>query len=679
MADPKYEDTEALPEPKYEDTVPHPQDTGPSSAEAALEGAKASVPFSNQLAGGTQGILDLLGKLGIGTSVSGVNKQLADQGITGKGGAPLPGQTTGDVYAQGRDASRAQQAAMQSAHPLAYLAGNLGGGAVMMAPVMGAAGLAGKAAAGLAPETAAALTKFGGMAAQEAPALAAIGKGAATGALAGGLYGAGEGNALKGAAVGGIGGAALSAIPQGLGALRDLVNKYKVGKQLGRSFELGEQGQGISSEADIGKITDQVNQQAQKLTDFISDTAEKNWKQKLEVLKNSGQQFDLNTIKDLADQSVQWAIENNGLLPDQADRVRQTIQQTLYKQLPDETKKIVNSVIKTTKVRTLNTDEGPQQIEDTIWKAKGMSPEELQNASQELNPEQFNSLSSTVKENPEFPEAPSTTHTEGLTPPAETGPATPELRGDEGQVPATEAAQIVRNLGKFGRFDTTKPAAEQQVLQNIAGKASGAMKEAYPQTEPLTENLSTLKQLTEQLGGEPDEVKALGISPATSQTRQLVEQMGNVSDAGTKQQRDIIMGLMRKVDPEFASKFETEAGQASLDKSLTAESGKAGIGSVGQLVGAAKGVTFKAANLAGQVSKNVTNIATWPVQKVQAWSNSLMARPDKASQTMGKMLNSVATGAPEKRNAMLFAISQNKDYRDLIDQVTPDVGTPEQK
>lgn len=642
MANPAYEDT--LPEeetvPKYEDTLEDASDI--SSAESAVAGARqgATLGFSDEIGGGIQAGLDKL--LG---GVSDVDAELAAQGFEG---SLLPDASS--VYKQARDENRAIDKAAEAANPGAYFAGELGGGLVSGGGLAKAGILKSTNLAKNAPmiQKMIASGKLG------AKAGAAAGLGAsesedATGMAVDTAIGAGLGGVLGSGIEGGIGGVkkGLSVGSQKLG---ELVDKFKIGRQAKRSYDLGKMGQGISSEADQNKFANRVNKEAQKLTNYILDKVEEN--HKLKVDKLQGKSIDFTEMFQQAEQEIDNAVEAFSLDPESAVKLKEMISKNLYKQLPGRVEKTAISTIK------LNKDGAPITTEKL--KLKGdMSKAELESAFQMIGNENFTPSQSSMTVSPGSLSSTETALSEGVA---------------RGEIPAEKAAQIVRNLQRAAFEKRIANPGEASVMKGLAKRASDLIKQEVPETASLTKKMATGLETLEQIG-EPELIRNIEgrTKVASDKATNFINDLSKSGDPNKLKQQNTVFGLLKEINPEYAKRFENRARNVALDQSLVKTSSTGGVSGLGQIVGSIKSGGLKLTNLAGQAVRGaekgvikVGYLAGVPTQRLQQASVNLMSNPDKNSQRLGKMLETVATSPEQKRAAMLFSISQNKDFRELL-------------
>jgi len=651
---------------------------GPTNWQSAGAGFKqgATLGFGDELGAGVQAGAQALG-LGQDAATQEKLKEMEAQGFTGKDGESLNPSIL-DTYRQARGENRAENAALQKANPRSYLLGNIAGG---IAPGVVGGGLVGRGATSLANKipagsTLAKLGEFGSALASKYPRLANIGKVAAVSGGAGGVGGLGSSEADltqgqfeqaasdvgTGAKEGMAMGALLGTAGQGFGMLKDLVKRgiapYKQGKMMLRSHELGTQGRGIASEEDIGSLGQPSIDLAQELTDKVLNNIKNSSELRDAALK--GKMVDPTKFLQDALKQVDAAVKSSHLDPSKAEGIKQVIRQNLYEELPNEIKRIETQIN-----GTLGKEgyEIPYTDKKTSVKAQNLTPEETMQENNKLPDDRFKTTSSQVTSTPES----TTTKT--------TSELQPELRG---AIPAINASQMVKNFQHSGWAQNQSDPGKSETLRNIAREGSQFLKNQFPETAPLAKNISTNIEALENIG-EPDFIRNVGeggTKVASDKARNLVENFNDVNNSNARTARKYTMDLLRNADPVYAAKFEPRAKQAALDKAIADESAAKGWTGIG---GTTTGYGYKAVNFAGQTQNfigdkytKIANLASWPQAKVQALSNSLKGNPHPQAQTLSKMLDGTISGDSNKRGAMLFAISQNKDYRDLLNQHSDD-------
>lgn len=200
----------------------------PSISEAALKGVQQGVTWGtgDEIVGGIESGLDLaqsfLAKLGImDPSPTDVNKKLASEGVKGDVGP----KSTVEAYRAARDVNRKENKEAMDAHPVAYTAGGVAGGALTIPFTPGAiAAPFGQAAAGAGVLTKAAL------AARNAIPAAALGSAALSDAdLTKGEVGKFAADTVEGTAIGTVAAPALVIGAAGVGKVGDAA-KFVGGK-----------------------------------------------------------------------------------------------------------------------------------------------------------------------------------------------------------------------------------------------------------------------------------------------------------------------------------------------------------------------------------------------------------------------------------------------------------------
>lgn len=613
-----------------------------SGAESALAGAKQGMTlgFVDELGGGIQAGLDK-----VFGGVSDVDAELAAQGFQGD---LLPDSSS--VYKQARDENRTDDKAARAANPGMYFTGELGGGllsggGLAKAGILKSANLA---------KNAPMLQKMMASAKLGSKAGAAAGLGMSESETLGGAavdtaIGAGLGGVLGAGVEGGIG-----AVKKGLSAsgegIASLLDKFKTGKQFKRSFDLGKMGQGISSEENQNKFARRVNKEAQKLTNYILDNIEKNHKMKVEKLQ--GKSVDFTEMFQQAEQEIDNAVEAFSLDPDSAVKLREMISKNLYKQLPGRVEKIATSTT------NINKD-GIPSVSQKLQLKGDMPKADLENAAQMMGNENFIPSQSSMTVSPQKLIQTEKALSEGVA---------------RGEIPAEKAAQIVRNLQRAAFEKRIANPGEASVMKGLAKRASDLIKQEVPETAPLSKNMSTGLEALEQLG-EPDLIRNIegGTKIASDKATNFINDLAKAGDPNKLKQQDVIFGLLKEMDPQFAKRFQDRAGKVALDQSIAKTSGQQGIGGIGQVIGSLKSGGLKLTNLAGQAARGAEKgvvkigyLAGVPPQKLQEISAGLKMNPDPQSQKLGKMLDMIATSPEQKRAAMLFSISQNKDTRELL-------------
>lgn len=232
-----------------------------SKGQAALLGAEQGLTLGNsdEMAGGIGAGLDktqaLLSKLGLtGPSPTDVNAKLAEEGTKGDIGP----KSTLDLYKEMRDEERSKIKKGQEDQPMASLAGNLAGGA-LLAPAAGA----------LTP------IKLGA----NAGLMKQIGAGAYNGAAIGGLASLGTSEAtspeqadkdIESSATGaGIIGGAIPAVGATVKGAGNMIGKSQTYQDLLSALKTGKEGLDMSSPTFLKESRDKIKELAAKADDAI--------------------------------------------------------------------------------------------------------------------------------------------------------------------------------------------------------------------------------------------------------------------------------------------------------------------------------------------------------------------------------------------------------------------------
>jgi hypothetical protein len=546
-----------------------PENLNVDKLKAGLAGAAqgASLGFVDEMAGGLGALSYKLGEL-LGPKKIEATESLAQR-------RPEVAQrleqiqsnvpTLGESYREARDASRGEFEALREASPGTFMLGEIAGGVAN--PL-----LAAKAGSKVGSEAIKTLAK----------------QGAKLGAV--GALGVSESDLTKGDITGAamdVGtGAVIGSIAGGTaGALGEKLKQYKKFREFARSFQLGKEGQGISSDADQRIISGRVEEQAQKLADFIQEQMGAAGKAKKAALK--GKTVDLTDVLQQADESLDELGRSVGATVDELKRAREIIQQQLYSQAPKKVKDKFQEIV------TKRITEDPETGElvgktSRVLKGKGVDAEELP----ELVPTDMDPKSAIFRTG------------EKSTIEQTTRAVDDEIPGIlRGAVPAEEAAQGVQGLQRaaFGRkLDDPRVS---QILKGVAAKASDVVEDLAPeQIGPANKIMTAGFDLLEQVG-EPELIRSLGKKQASKETINFVRQLQDTLSPEGGQRARTVIELLQKMNPEKAQKIFGDLMRASEDFALTKAAGSGEqISTLAQFTGSIRDLALKGANLAGQAS-----------------------------------------------------------------------------
>lgn len=629
---PKFEDTEPVSDqPSFDDTLSvdaspeleDPQMKDVSKTESLLRGAAqgASLGFADEVTGGLEAISD----------------------------ADLANFV--ENYRKHRDESRDNYKSAQEANPTTYLAGELG--SALIPTGVGAIGAVGKGAS-LAQKV------YSGL------------KG---GAVVGGLAGLGTSNTdvTKGemtsdkvmdevitpAAWGAAGGAGLSyagnKLAEKFPGMINSVKNSRLGKQMGRSFELGAEGKAATGEEAAIRTAKQINDSATKIQKALFKNLDDNFNKKMEIFAaNPDKKVDLEALRQHAMNMIDNAVADASLSdPAVAQQLRDAVNAKLQKQQ----EKLIKNVTKNIKETTFD------KFGDVVGD-KSRVTEQLVDDVGELIPGKMSEGKVTTR--PSGLTKESTTVAQDLLVPAEA----------RGLSSLEEAANIARSYQNSAYTSKMSDPVKSGILKRLSGKASDVIEEAVPEIAPLNKTSTNTFDVMEKLG--IDAADKGNFVPAVSKKIENIEK--RFDPANRQKNKEVFNGLRKALGSDAANPLIKEARQAAMDFDIAKTAGKENsLGIWDRLTGGVKGKAFWASNAAGKASQNSGVKTTGNV--VSKLSEAVSSLPRKSYEAMASGLDRI--GKPEvaqkfrdaagadtmKRNALLFTILQNPNEREAVESV----------
>lgn len=642
---------------------------GPSAAEALARGTRqgASLGFADEGAGIANASFDAIqsamNKLGLASqSPTQVAEFLKKQGVKGDIGPT----SELESYRGARDEARVKEKAAQEAHPGMYLAGELGGG--LLTPGLGALGAAGK-------------TVKGASLAQKMLA------GAKAGTAIGGVAGLGSSNADltkgelantmsdvgAGAFGGGVFGGAMPVLGAAIGKGANALGATKFAQDLAEHFKLGQKGIPTSGER-AGEIAERrVIRSAKNIQNSIFDKLDENFQQKLKLFKDRpNETVNFSDLYKDTLAKIDESLKNSELTADQANDLKASLQSKFYDQLPET---VTNG--SSSKVTNVIDPATGEVVSTRTTVAKKNLPEEFQPAETRTS-----AGASKLVDAEGAPLSMNMTEKQ-VTDYAKQG----VMKGD---MTLEEAANFVRGWQKSASTLSANEPAKSNIIKGAAAKASDLLEQQVPETAPLNTQSTKAYDTLESLGIKPSD-KGDVQEGAASFVKGLETPMAPEKRIAEKRTFGALKGTLGE---EPAAAIEEKARGAAQQFRLTKEASRQGQNWLTRTVGAPDQWAAHLANYTGQATRSLGKSPT--IKAVSdvagALNKAILNSPKELLEPLAKTFEQkgnkdladklrMASGAfdDQKRNAILFSIAQNPDYRDAFKSISGMPSTEESK
>lgn len=554
------------------------------------------------------------------------------------------------AYQKERDAARQINERAKTAHPYGFGAGEILGGTGLGAATGGFGGLG-----AVASDASLAARMAGGIeAGATLGAVSGVGtsnelENAPKSALVGAASGATVGAAMPvaGAALGKIGGAIGSVIP----------DKFKT------AFQLGKEGINLSNEAGRRQVIDTEQQNVvEKLANQIKtgdDSLAAKVGGEFGAVKDQNANTSLNV--EPAVEKAQSLINQLAKEGDEgADRVKlQTLLDRYVKEKPTFS----------------NATEKPSSVGSDV-KLDPTSLTPVTNPANDLDP-----LSLTTSNAPESLAA----ATKG------TAPNPTETIFD----PMAMTSRPVRNLTEIPFKDVL---ATKKSFQGVSEYGNGMSSKngkniAGLLAKEFTEPLETIPEMATANAKyntlQEDVLNPLGLKgkmnkaeAANALRNKVFGYEANSNQAGSNIRADVEQALvgMEKLDPELAKSVRNLWSSTSKRIQVAKDAGQGGAVQLSGVPGVIKSQSTQLVNAAGRgagaISKSASNalgvtgkfLNSMPLESLRAIGQKLQASQAGTSQKLGNILSAAAEKDQIGRNALIFTVMQNPDYRNLIQQ-----------
>lgn len=130
-----------------------------------------------------------------------------------------------------------------------------------------------------------------------------------------------------------------------------------------------------------------------------------------------------------------------------------------------------------------------------------------------------------------------------------------------------------------------------------------------------------------------------------------------------------VLSLVGEVDPQLSKELSAKWTDVASAYDLAHEMAKKG-SLIGNLIGTTRGLHYSAANISGLAMHRLSNAT--PVQLKTIYGN-ITQRFGQSGDELNRVLNEALMSDNRKRNAILFAIGQNPDYRKMIKDASDSV------
>lgn len=390
---------------------------------------------------------------------------------------------------------------------------------------------------------------------------------------------------------------------------------------------------------DADTISQSVLDNAKNIDKFITEKVTGLRKQRDELLKSKSDV----KIKDLgksilaAEKEVDDLVKAGAIDKNASESIKAGIREQAYLELPSTVKDAVKKT--TTTVTKQVPDEG--SVRSQIIKEKSKNIEGMPG---ELQPEQVKATS-----------------LEEIRPMTDMGIGEPTISKagetvsrdlvSPGQLLEEGSPQQVKGIIDYfdNLYSKAKPEVR-QIYSKLRKQLSGNLEETIPEVKSFNQPMSAGLEAREVLGSVDRSLNAPALSTPSSQAVDFVQRAG--SSTKTPQQlgeEKLVTNLLGQLDQQGSKKLLSEASDVSKMHQATKQAQKRGIETQSQIVGSARAITVRAANLARRGNNYLSQ-------------KSLKVAPTNPG--LSKALAQVASTEDQvKRNALLFAIMQNPNYR----------------
>lgn len=652
------ESTEFDPNQAFEvegaENQPEVTQTSEAPIEAAAEAALADQPVP------TVDEPSQLEALGLGTA-SGVTLDFADEigGGIAAIGAQLGGseETIPESYRKYRDIIRNRMGKAREAHEGTYLAGEIGSAFI---PGLGAIGALGKAAKGTsvaakaiqAAKTGAAVGGLAGLGTSQADLTKGeIGQ-AAQDTASGAALGAGFGGVLGG-------GVALAGKASGSlkAPLEKLVKNDPLLGDIVLARQLGKKGKAISGLAADTRRAQKLALGTKEVQDIIFKKLDDNFNAKMKLFegrpneKINFTELYKNTINQLDDMVV-----NSGLDVAEAEKLKTVLRAKFYQKLP----KTIKGAGKTKIRDKIDPQTGEPIGRTTTVTGKQLDPDFVPG-------EVRTQRSASVTESP-IGEAVGITKTVDEVVDA----VSPGVF--KGDMSLEDAARFVRGYQETGSKLFKSDPIKSGILKQTAGKASDIIENAVPATANLNKQSTNAYKILEEFPDiDPANKKVLSKSLG-----KFIEGLENTYDVGQDFSERTVKRLLRQgFGSDEAQKIIKKMRDVSKEYALGRRVGSGGeqISLMSQLIGAIKNRLVKGANIVGRVERKFTKNSSLTTKTIKNLSDDGIEKTaaqleQKGNQkTADKLRLMLGSQNQSKRNAVIYMLAQNPDYRQQIGEV----------
>lgn len=633
-------------------------------AESAIAGATqgGTFGFSDEIGGGLQAILDAL----TGGKVSGTDKMLDDQGFTGDLTPSL-----GSLYTKARDENRAIDASEKAQNPYSYGVGELGGG------IATGAGLSGLGAISNVSNVS---------------KLQALLNAAKVGAGAGAISGLGYSNAdltkgkldnaigdtAVGAATGAVLGPAITGATMAageiapsvvnggkavLGKIKDLVNDSDLGRDVIRAFEKGVQGESIVGRQAGNKAEQELIKNAQSVQDTISNAVSKYSDLKgkiLDSLGKEGKKVDFEQVIQRGLDDIQGSLSSGKITDQEAKSLEKFLSSKLYQEVPEELKDLVK--VKTVERLKFDPETGEQV--NNVQKTYQGKKQDIEKLLASL-PENKNIVTSQITENGNQIVKTTQESLDGIIEGVKRGALDPQT-----------AANMVKQIQKEA-FEVSRgnPAVE-NIIKKVARESSDLVENLNKEKlEPINKKISSLLETQDKDLGQPEFRRSLGESQVNDKAINLVKNVDNSFQPETKRTFGNMIDSVKQANPSLAKRLEQKIIQSSQDYNLGRRASTADGGIISNITGVAKDSAVQTANVLGRLStvagKQVPNLTKMTNSELISLAGNVRNKATESSKRIADMIDNINKAPVDRRSALLFSLSQNQDYRKIMEDLEP--------
>lgn len=239
------------------------------------------------------------------------------------------------------------------------------------------------------------------------------------------------------------------------------------------------------------------------------------------------------------------------------------------------------------------------------------------------------------------------------------------IPGDKSSLPAQDLMKLKRGLQNYSPFQKGMSSVPGE---NVAGKSAEALGETLEQNVPGLEkankDYSNLQEnVLDKLG-----VKDTNPRDTIEKLQRVLFNKNNDSMIGsdTRVALGDAMSSLKEINPDLSKQISDQVIQMSDKLDITRSATNSPMPTGGNILKTAKGYGLQATNAVGLGTKALTS---FPKESLAKIGQSLSTSDSELSQKLGSILVEASQKDDIGRNALMFTLSQNSAYRDLINKM----------